>query len=124
MKTAHSGLFSRCEVYKTYVLNNLLYLRSRANMYTTKGEQPQSIRRNKKMEKQEILENIKLATEEIGFILWDGPRFSNQQAVLENIDKALRKGWNTIPPKDLQLALAQGLMAAATILTSMENGED
>ena len=76
------------------------------------------------MEKQEILENIKLATEEIGFILWDGPRFSNQQVVLENIDKALRKGWNTIPPKDLQLALAQGLMAAATILTSMENGED
>jgi hypothetical protein len=93
-------------------------------MYTTKGEQPQNKRRNKKMEKQEILEEIKLATEEVALILWDGPRLSNQKAVLENIDKALMKGWDTIPPKDLQLALAQGLMAAATILTSMENSED
>ena len=93
-------------------------------MYTTKGEQPLIKRRNKKMEKQEILEEIKLATEEVALILWDGPRLSNQKAVLENIDKALMKGWDTIPPKDLQLALAQGLMAAATILTSMENSED
>jgi len=76
------------------------------------------------MEKQEILDNIKAATEDIALILWDGPLFSNQQAVLNNIDKALMKGWGTIPPKDLQLALAQGLMAAATILTSMHNGED
>ena len=93
-------------------------------MYTTKGEQPLIKRRNKKMEKQEILEEIKLATEEVALILWDGPRLSNQKAVLENIDKALMKGWDTIPPKDLQLALAQGLMAAATILTTMENSED
>jgi hypothetical protein len=93
-------------------------------MYTTKGEQPQNKRRNKKMEKQEILEEIKLATEEVALILWDGPRLSNQKAVLENIDKALMKGWDTIPPKDLQLALAQGLMSAATILTTMENSED
>ena len=76
------------------------------------------------MEKQEILDNIKAATEDIALILWDGPLFSNQQAVLNNIDKALMKGWDTIPPKDLQLALAQGLMSAATILTSMENSED
>ena len=93
-------------------------------MYTTKGEQPLIKRRNKKMEKQEILEEIKLATEEVALILWDGPRLSNQKAVLENIDKALMKGWDTIPPKDLHLALAQGLMAAATILTTMENSED
>ena len=76
------------------------------------------------MEKQEILEEIKLATEEVALILWDGPRLSNQKAVLEEIDKALMKGWDTIPPKDLQLALAQGLMSAATILTTMENSED
>ena len=49
------------------------------------------------MEKQEILEEIKLATEEVALILWDGPRLSNQKAVLENIDKALMKGWDTIP---------------------------
>ena len=75
------------------------------------------------MEKKEILENIRIKTEEVAFMLWDGP-YANRKAMLKEIDEALQAGWKTEHPKDLQLALAQGLMNAANILIRMANGEE